>query len=193
MKTTLRKIIDNIDRSENSLQKTHVDWEALSEIFNINDLYWSDNERLKSYFFKKWYCTDTLVGAEAHFLDDKLVAISFQAARKSSKDFYFINKKSSNKLRNYLLSLLESNNDHHLQYVDDASLDEEIDSTFKINYNTQILQKTAFYQGELVDILKTHYDYNKFPDKHFHTVEIKKENGEVLEVDCRELNFEYNK
>lgn len=192
MKTTLREIINNIDKSENSKQETYVSWESLSREFNIDNLNWSDDKRLKAYFFKKWYCTDSYVGNRAYFLDGELVALSSQIGRKCSEDFTFISKETSDKLRNYLLSLT-GEDAYILSYIEEEDFDIEIDDTFKIEYNSQILTKTALLDGEQVEILNTCYSYKEYPDKHFHTVEIKKENGEVLEIDCRELDFEYNK
>jgi hypothetical protein len=88
MKTTLRKLISEIDFNKSSVQDTP-NWEDLSKIFNL-ELYWSEDTRLKCYFIKKWYCTDSFVGLRAYFLDDEFVATSYQQGRKFNEDFTFV-------------------------------------------------------------------------------------------------------
>ena len=188
MKTTLRKLISEIDFNKQSVQNTP-NWEDLSNIFNIYDLYWSDDTRLKCYFIKKWYCTDSYVGLRAYFLDDEFVATSYQQGRKFNEDFTFVSKEKAEKVRNYLISLIEPEGIDVEIFKEE--LDEEIPSTYKIVYNSQILHKTALYNGERVDIIKTTYDWREI-DKYFHTVEIKDKNNKKFEVHVNELDFEYN-
>jgi len=190
MKTTLRKLISEIDFNKSSVQDTP-NWEDLSEIFNL-ELYWSEDTRLKCYFIKKWYCTDSYVGLRAYFLVDEFVATSYQQGRKFDEDFTFVSKEIAEKLRNYLISLLEPEEEvFNFDVFKDKDLDEEIPSTYKIEYNSQILHKTALYNGERVDIVKTRYDWEE-KDKYFHTVEIKDKNNKKFEVHVNELDFEYN-
>lgn len=185
--TTLRKLISEIDKT-----KPHYpNFERLAELFNIYELYYSDNERLKCFFIKKWYCTDSYVGVRAYFLDDEFVAISNQYGRKMSEEFSFISKDSINKVKKYLESLVEETDQTDLDLIEDDELDEEITSTYKIEYNSQILHKEAFLNNEKVQIIKNHYNFDE-RDKYFHTVKIKLSNGKTKEVDCRELDFEYN-
>ena len=188
--TTIRKIISEIDKTK----EFEPSWEELADIFNVNDLYWSDDTRLKCYFIKKWYCTDSYVGTRVYFLDDEFVAISNQMGRKMNEDFSFVSEKLANKLKIYLESLVE--NKFNLSIIEDNFLDKEIPSTFKIEYNSQILHKEAFLNGEKVKIVKTNYSWKdkavgEKADRYFHTVEILKD-GKKEEIDCRELDFEYN-
>jgi hypothetical protein len=183
--TTLRKLISEINESN----KTNPSWERLADIFNIYDLYWSDDPRLKCYFIRKWLCTDTYVGARVYFLDNKFICYSIQSARKSDEDFSFLSKELAEKLRNYLQSLVEIR--YYYELMEEDELDKVISSTFKIQYNSQILHEEAFLNGELVQIIKTIYPWND--KRYFHTVEVKLPSGENIEVDCRDLDFEYNK
>lgn len=185
--TTLRKLISEINKSN----KTDPSWERLADIFNIYDLYWSDDPRLKCYFIKKWYCTDTYVGTTVYFLDNEFIGYSIQNARKSDENFKFVSKELAEKLRNYLQSLVETTYDYEL--MDENELDEEFSDTFKIEYNSQILHKEAFLNGELVQITKKIYPWNDKRYRYHHTVEVKLPSGENIEVDCRDLDFEYNK
>ena len=190
MKTTLRKLISEIDFNNKFIQDTP-NWEELSDIFGINNLYYSEDERLKVYFIKKWYCTDSYVGLRAYFLNGVFVATSYQSGRKSSEDFCFVSKALALDLKNYLFEIsIKEEIEPNYDIIDDSDLDEEIPNTYKIEYNTQILHKTALLNGERVEILKTSYNWGD--NRYFHTVEIKNAKGNKQEIDCRELDFEYN-
>jgi hypothetical protein len=189
--TTLNDLIKNIDFNNKKLESTP-DWEELARIFNVLDLYWSDDTRLKAYFIKTWYCTDSWVGIRAYFLDGEFVALSNQSGRKGDEDFEFVNKESAKKVEDYLRSLVVENRVE--PYFDILEgLDDEIPSTYKIQYNTQILHKTALLNGEKVEIVKTNYESEgiKSPN-YFYTVMIKHSNGKKEEINCKELDFEYN-
>lgn len=189
MKTTLRKLISEIDKSK----EDHIDWEVLSNIFDIHDLYYSEDTRLKCYFIKKWYCTDSFVGIRAYFLDDEFICLSNQTGRKMKQEFSFVSRESALKLKDYLESLIEDEEpNYRFDIIDQTSLDEEIPSTYKIEYNSEILHKQAFLNNEKVDIVKTSYPWEE-KDKYFHTVKVKLPNGKTKEIDCRKLDFEYNK
>lgn len=182
----LKEVLNSINFEDKRIQ-THPDWEELAQEFGI-DLYWSEDERLKAYHVKTWQCTDTWVGWEAYFLDKELVCISSQNARKSDKDFEFISKESFIKVRDYLLSLTLEDEDKNINILD---LELEIPEKYVIEYSNQILHKTAWLDNNKVEIIKKRYSYEE-KDKYFHTVEIKTEDGNVREVDCRELLFDYN-
>ena len=70
-------------------------------------------------------------------------------------------------------------------------LEQEVPEKYTINYNTEILHKTAWLDGSKVEILKTRYKWEE-KEKYFHTVEVKFEDETIKEVDCRELLFDYN-
>ena len=188
--TTLKKLISEIDFN-NKYVEDSPDWETLSSIFNIYDLSWREDTRLKCYFIKKWYCTDSYVGIRAYFLDNEFIAISNQTGRKMDEEFSFVSKEVGLKLKTYLESLVEDQ-DSNLDIIDEDFLNAEIPLTYKIEYNSQILHKQGFLNSEKVEIIKTRYSWEE-KDKYFHTVEIKLTNGKKQEIDCRELDFEYNK
>jgi hypothetical protein len=191
--TTLRELIKNIN-FDNKQMETHPDWEELSKVFDIYELYWSDDTRLRAFFIETWHCTDSWVGMRAYFLDEEFVAISTQTARKSDEDFSFASKSAAEKVENYLRSLVKENREEPVyDIIEDSELDKEISPTYKIEYNTQILHKTALLNGERVKFIKKHYPYDsKDSFKHFHVVEIEHSNGKREEIDCRKLDFEYN-
>jgi len=185
MKTTLRKLASEINFEDKKIQ-SYVDWEELARIFDISDLDWSEDKRLQAYHMRTWYCTDSYVGWRAYFLDGELVAFSSQMGRKFDEDFEFISKESALKVRDYLHSLVqESEQFDRFSIV--TGLDEEIDDTYKIDFNSQILQSKALLDGEEVEIIKERYDY-----KDMHSVKIKNSAGKEKTVNCRELDFKYN-
>lgn len=184
MKTTLRELISKVDKSKES----SFDWGKLSSEFNIDGLYHSDDPRLKAYALQEWLCTDTLVGTYVHFLDDEFVFISIQTARKSDVHYNFISIEAAYKVREYLLSLIEINEiEHDIIY----GLDEEIDDTYQIQYNSQIIHKTGFLDEELVKISQTIFPWDD-KENYFHTVVVEKGDGSKINVDCRDLRFKYN-
>jgi hypothetical protein len=187
-KTTLAKLISEIDFNNTSLMDTP-DWSGLSNLFGIYELDYNEDPRLKTYFVKRWYCTDRFVGLRAYFLDNEFVAISYQAGRKYDEDFSFSSKESIDKLKKYLRSLvvdLEVETNYDLL----EGLDDEIDDNYTIEYNSQILQNNGFYNGKEVEIIKKHYPSED--ERHFHTVKIKLDDNSTKEIDCRELRFKYN-
>jgi hypothetical protein len=191
MKTTLRKLISEIDFNNKEIQD-EPDFSRLGNIFNIYDLHYSNDTRLKSYFIRKWYCTDSYVGLKAYFLDGEFIATSWQSGRKMDEEFTFVSKEKALKLKIYLESLVEE--DSGVGLIDlfkEKDLDEEISNTFKIEYNSQILHRTGLLKGERVEILKKRYSWED-KENYFHTVKIKKQDGIIEEIDCRELDFEYN-
>ena len=188
--TTLRKLVSEIDFDNKSL-KSDPDWENLSECFNISDLHYSDDIRLTSYFIKVHYCTYSWVGIKAYFLDNEFVAISKQNGRKDVENFSFVSVEQAEKVRTYLLSLVQKDDHYNLDIC--VVLDDEIHDTYKIEYNEQILHKSAFINGEKVKILKTNFNSGGILSiNYFHSVEIQHENGHKEIVDCRDLDFQYN-
>lgn len=50
-----------------------------------------------------WTCTDTVVGTKAYFLDEKLVAVTFQSGRKNDIKLYWRSPDSLEKVRSFIL------------------------------------------------------------------------------------------
>lgn len=181
MKTTGRKIISEIDFNNKQLESTP-DWGGLANEFDIYHLNYSEDPRLKAYHLQVWYCTDSWVGTRAYFLDGEFVATSYQKGRKYDEEFEFVSIEVAEKVRDYLLSLLKGQTELNVSIMDD--LDEEIEDTYKIEFNEQILHSHAFYKGEKVKILNKRGKNNE--------VEIE-QSGVPKKVNCRELDFAFNK
>ncbi len=182
--TKLKEIINNINKQDKRIQ-TVPDWEELFSLFDING-YWSDDERLKGYCVKTWLCTDTWVGWIAYFLDDEFVFMTSQDTRKGDTDYEFTSKEVAEKVRTYLLSL----NEDEEQQFNVLNLELEVGDKYQIEYNSQILHKTAWLGDKKVNIERKQYAYST--PQYFHTVMVRFEEETAFEVDCRELLFEYN-
>lgn len=187
MKTTLRELIKNVNKSDLRL-KCSPDFEGLANSLGIYDVIYSEDERLKAYFIKVWHCTDSWVGIRAYFFDDVFVAISEQKGRKWDEEFEFVSVELAKKVRDYIVDLKK---------VEEFSpsiikiLDEEIeDDTYCIEYAEQIIHKSAYLNGEKVEIVKYRWP-GPLKSENFHNVEIL-HNGEKKTVDCRDLRFKFN-
>ncbi len=98
----LQELINRLDKSDTNKQEVDIyDLESLlNNEFNINTYLDKSktNTKITCYWLSKWLCTDTHVGFKAYFLDDKLLAVSYQLARKSDETFTFANKEVKQEL-----------------------------------------------------------------------------------------------
>jgi hypothetical protein len=186
----LKEIIAKVDKTNPKL-KEEPSWEALAQDLRVEGLYNSDDIRLTSYWMKIHYCTDTWVGWKAYYLDNELVCISEQVGRKWDEEFEYVSKESAKKLKEYLISLVQKEDEFDNLTI--MNEDEEHSDKYSIEYSSQIMgrfHKTGLYlpTNEEVEIIKTFNDYVKF-----HEVIVKFPNGEEKEIDCRDLRFDYCK
>ncbi len=137
---------------------------------------------------KQWYCTDTWVGIDVIYLNNHPVAITKQKSRKSSVNIYFLSEESKNSVKDYLISIYDNPQDYS-DYLTEDELNEEMGDYFKIEYSSQVLYKTAWLNGEQVEITQKPRNLNN--NFNLHVVAIKCEDGVEKWVDVRELDFEY--
>ncbi len=110
------------------------DLQALARECNVDHYYLNipdDEVIIRAKYLAANYCTDTLVGEKAYFLDGELVAISKQFGRKYKEEFSWVSKEARKVVRDYLLSrfnedepeiaLIGDSNDlyYYLAYVSD--------------------------------------------------------------------------
>lgn len=101
------------------------------------------SERVSQADLVTWICTDTGVGIYAYYFDDKLVAVSFQPARKSYISLEWVSRELRVKMREFMLSLYTI--DHVLEefyLIDNDVTDEVIQSYEDSQYETEIWNKT---------------------------------------------------
>lgn len=161
MKINLLEALKNVDKSE--MNST---WPCYNEFFNEFDIeYWNTksefhdqwDKRMKSYYLIKWLCTDTWVGALAYYLDDELVAYSWQPARKSDTTYYFVSDEAANKVKEFLYSLIDEQEPHY-KVMD---LNEEIDVHYTVDYGSQLLVDEGQFDGETVKVVQR---WNRYED-----------------------------
>lgn len=187
-KIKLIDIVKSINLDGEKMQ-SDVDWDDLASELELDKygLYF-EQERLKAYFIEKWYCTDSYVGYRAYFFDGKFVALSYQVGRKYDEVFEFVSVEDAQILKDYIKSLIGE--EEEVLRVSILDVEQEIDEFHKIEYNSQILHKSAYYNGEKVQIIKSNYQSEgHLSDNYFHSVEIEISKGITRIVDCRELLF----
>ena len=193
---TLRELLSKIvksDKNEDSLD--------LSNLFN--DLYPNDeidydlcckldlelNKRLKSYWVKVWYCTDTYVGYKAYFLDNELVCTSYQSGRKDSLDFEYVSQETTLKLKNFLSVLIKVKKDIEYFTMD---MDAVIPDTYELSGYEIILEfhKKAMYKptNEYVSLISLQKREGSYCQE---DVVIQFSNGEQKVVESDNLLFDY--
>lgn len=149
---------------------------------------YDDPVNLTANHLKQWCCTDTWVGIDVIYLNNIPVAITNQTARKSDVGIYFLSEESKNAVKDYLISLY-NNQEDYADYLTEDDLNEEMGDYFKIEYASQVLYKTAWLNGEQVEITQTPKNLNN--NTNFHTVTIRHKDGVEEWIDVRELDFEY--
>ena len=143
---------------------------------------------LSTNHLKQWYCTDTWVGIDVIYLNNRPVAITNQKSRKSSVNIYFLSEEDKYSVKDYLISIYNNQQDYS-DCLSEDELNEEMGDYFKIEYSSEVLYKTAWLYGEKVEITKKPRNLNN--NFNLHSVAIKHEDGVEKLVDVRELDFEY--
>lgn len=199
-KISLRQIINGIDKDKTPKGDVSLEYlcqAAGVDFYNIDEttFYQDSNKRISSYFVRPHYCTDTWVGVQAHFLDNELVAVSTQVARKANEDYFFVSNEAAEKVKQYLLSFLVEKTMHYNLIDLDSELYNEKYSVF---YNTNILHRFGWYNGEKVEIVRTNFHSANLHSEgigspyYFNGVEIKLADDTNKIVTTSDLLFDYN-
>ena len=175
------KLIDALKnvKPDRSVQ-VHVDIESFASSLGI-DIGYIDNvhDRLVGYYLTRWLCTDSWVGVKAVFLDDELIGYSVQEARKSEEDFFFTDVITREKAKNFVTSLILREDQPSNLMLPDA----EIEETYKIEFAEQILEESAIYEGEKVQIIRP--TFSVFKRGWYYT-----KGGDVITKQCESLGLE---
>lgn len=174
-------LIENVDKSISN--ESEINWSKLGGYFDLYELNWSDDTRLKAYYLKKTKCTDQYVGTRLYFLDGIFVAMSKQIARRYPEEFAFESHEAATKLREYLLSLLDEE-EYTYDLIED--LEEEFSPLFSVTFNSQICNTHAWYQNEQVKVIKSDFGWHDN-----YSVLIELADGTQTIVNVSELEFEY--
>lgn len=106
------------------------------------------DDAVKSYWLSKHCCTDTWVGDAAVYLNNKLVAMTSQDARKSDYNIYYLNKECADEMRNFIISLLDEPSMPYQTLGDDMFND--LPEFTSYDYTDQIVDMTGFYNSKPV-------------------------------------------
>lgn len=150
------KLIDalkNVDKSDKN--KGWLEISDLAQALNIDywgvssqEFYEDFENRVKSYWLIKWYCTDTVVGMRAVFFDDELAAMTWQAGRKSDLDVEFVSVEMAKKLREYILSSRPESEFRLFNH------DEEIEDMYTVNFTSEVMGDTGFVADKPVTYVR---------------------------------------
>lgn len=160
-----------------------VDIEQLINAVGLQMYIYDDSENIKCHYVMKWLCTDTWVGLQAYYLNDELIATSFQSARRASEKFSWVSEEAFNKVVNYFLSLYEKDSPSTF-----TNLDEEMGDGFELEYSSQILGNHVIYNNEKCYINKKYHDFSDI--KKWKTVDIKY-NNKNINVNMDEVKIPY--
>jgi hypothetical protein len=123
-KMTVREIIANFERPTGDKPHEYydADWDDLCNManrgYNFYD-YTKFAASVKEYFVASWICTDTRVGFSLICLNDEVVALSWQNARKSGKHVEYISKEAYDKLEDFLMTCLDKDDQYTICDMDD--------------------------------------------------------------------------
>ena len=185
---TLRQLIDKA--SQLPKQEYNLWDENLLSALGLDICHhnYDDPSKLTTNHLKQWYCTDTWVGINVIYLNNVPVAVTNQGGRKMNVSIYFLSEEDKNSVKDYLISLYKNQQDCD-DYLTDDDLNTEMGDYFKIEYSSQVLYKTAWLNGEKVEITQKPRNLNN--NINLHAVAIKQKDGVEKWIDVRELDFEY--
>jgi hypothetical protein len=151
----LKEIIENIDMTKTSVV---IDADEICESLGISD-YVMYTPCLTEYNIGPWICTDTLVGYNVIFFNNKPVALSVRLYRKSSAKIEWFSIEDANAVRAYILSLMD---DH--QKFDIISLYSNFGDGYTVDFASQIknIATHVLYNGNLCKIKKTFKEINRW-------------------------------
>ena len=189
---TLKEIIEKIKKPVQGQFDDNINVEALCYAVGLHDFkYYSEQTRLKAFYYQRWLCTDTWVGGKVYFLDDEAVATSWQPARKSSELISFISEETFKKLQKFVVETYS--NEQEVSEITFTDLNEEVGEFYQVSFAEQLLDKDVYvFENEVktpVKILKAVFcNGNKYV-KEF--VEIQFETGEIKVVNIKEIFVPY--
>lgn len=83
--------------------------------------------RLYSMWFKKWLCTDTLVGGTIMFFDDKPFGLTWQECRKCTNHILIFDKEVAAEVRKFMFTMMLPDSDnYHYNFVDPDISEEDL-------------------------------------------------------------------
>ena len=166
----LKEVINKVDKDKKNQQDIDVyDLEGLlySEFsISLSLDYNKANTRVTAYWLAYWYCTDTWVGFRVYFLDDKVLAVSYQKGREWDEVFTFVSKELKDEFKEYILSLVKVD---EIEEIEESylNLEQDMENGISVSFASQLMGTHVFYKNELCKIVypkgihKNGKEYNK--------------------------------
>ncbi|AHZ10258.1 hypothetical protein [Bacillus phage Hakuna] len=185
-----KHIFDRVDRS-----KGNEGWLSLSDVaseFQIWEDYISEPEdcRIKVYWLGSWYCTDTIVGFQVYFFDDRPMAFTTQMGRKCEENWYWASQEVAEDVKEYIKSLIVEEEDE--VSVNLFNWEEEIGDGYRIDFSGQLFggDHKATHNGRDITIKERlkHTEYRIDTDLIIEYNDTK----EQARVSIRDLLFKFN-
>lgn len=159
--------------------------ELISEYLECNDYFdtYVKSDRLKMYGIAEWYCTDSYVGTCAIFLDDELIAITYQEGRKCDTYYHFLSEPLCKKFLDFLKELRD-------KFKSEKDLINKMDI---LDLKTFEFLKDGYFQVDYVDQILGHIyrdAYIKVNDIYIKCDSFKRANKDYL---CKDLIVVLNK
>jgi hypothetical protein len=135
------------EREWNSADIEELSYEVgVSPTYNYSDEW---NTRCTSHPVATWLCTDTHVGMHFITLDDEVVAVSMQIARKSDVTYKFVSAEAHKKLRDFILSVTITE-EEQFSILD---LDEEVNVGYTVDYGSNLLTDNVIVYGRPATVI----------------------------------------
>lgn len=193
----LSEIIAKVDRSDKNtiscnfrkLSREFFDYEK-----DIDKEKWDEyEERLKGYWIKSHYCTDTVVGMAVYFLDESPLFISNQTGRKCDMMFYFFSKGGAAAVKEFVTNLLPLDHIISQQFITPDAI--EFGEGYTCGFGEEFQTDKVFYKDEPVTIVEKYRswayamgDSLEVPDR----ILIQFEDGKTLNVSAEDVIVPYH-
>lgn len=161
----LQELIQRLDKSD--VNKKDIDVEDLQEILQYKfgiSMNLDTNKpqtRVTSYWLACWFVDDYgLCGCRVYFLDDRLLAISYQAYEDDLEDFTFASFAIKQELKEYILSFAKPDEEESSKYL---NLQEDWKDGYKLSHASDLYSRInthVIYQGQKCKIIYPTYTYN---------------------------------
>lgn len=169
----------------------HADRDELTDAVGLTPNYNSSDEwnrRCISHPVATWFCTDTHVGMHFITLDDEVVAVSLQSARKSDVNYEFVSEEARVKLRDFIVSITPDD-DKRFPIVD---LDEEMGSGYTVDYGSQLLTDKVVVAGRSATVVTKYGLRYEGPTDMWGKVTVQYEDGTTELVDLDKVIIPFN-
>jgi len=165
---------------------------------DINYTKLKEQKQLRCYDYVNWQCTDTYVGGVLYFLDDEFVFATWQSARKSGVNYYWKDKESVIKVKKYLESISDQNEDDYFnrfEFIEEQEYSKDDALGITQNFSSQVVDNFVIHKdtNSFCKVIKQYNGWNKekFGDCEIYFITIQFPNKEIKTVKMSEILIPY--